>query len=256
MPKVVAVVGGKHAGKTTIIQNLIPELKNRGYRVGTIKEMVRIPTLDTPATETCRYSEAGAEIIVAVPRNETVIFLKRQLQLKEILPFVTGLDYVLLEGFETEKALPKIIAAKNAAEATEYSDGLAIAISGLIMNSEKEREKASTLQIPMFDSLTEEKKLADIVEQKAFAKLPELPHCSECGYKSCYELAKAIVKGDATAKNCVLHSKRTLRLDINGSRVPLKEFPEEMIKRTIEAMVFSLDGVQDIRELKIEFENE
>ena len=79
MPKLVAVVGGKHSGKTTVIEHLIAELKSRGYRVGTIKEMVRIPTLDTPQTETDRYTQAGAEIVVAVPRQETVVFIKKRL---------------------------------------------------------------------------------------------------------------------------------------------------------------------------------
>jgi len=256
MPKFIAVVGGKHSGKTTVIQNLISELKNRGYRVGTIKEMVRITTLDTPATETDRYSKAGAEIVVAIPRTETVIFVKKRLRLNEILPFLNGLDYVFLEGFETERTLPKIIAAKNFKEVLTYSDGLVIAISGLIMNSPKEFEKSAALQIPMFNSLTDAKKLADIVASKAFAKLPGLPHCSECGYASCYELAKAIVKGDAAAKNCFLLSKGEVRLEVNGCRIPLKEFPENIIRRMLEGMVSSLDGVQDIRELKIELKNE
>jgi molybdopterin-guanine dinucleotide biosynthesis protein MobB len=57
LPKLVAVVGGKHSGKTTVIERLIAELKRRGYHVGAIKEMVRIPTLDTPQTETDRYTE-------------------------------------------------------------------------------------------------------------------------------------------------------------------------------------------------------
>ena len=142
MPKLVAVVGGKHSGKTTVIEHLIAELKRRGYHVGTIKEMVRIPTLDTPATETDRYSDAGAEIIVAVPRDETVVFIKKRLSIKEILPFFKELDYVILEGFESEKNLPKIIAAKTAEEAKSYLDGLAIAVSGLIMESEAEKKKA------------------------------------------------------------------------------------------------------------------
>ena len=167
MPKLVAVVGGKHSGKTTIIENLIRQLKSRGYRVGTIKEMVRIPTLDTPATETDRYTEAGAEIVVAVPRDETVIFLKKRLSLKEILPYLHGLDYVLLEGFESEKTLPKIIAAKTAQEAASFSDGSAIAISGLIMESKEETAKASELQIPLLSSISQAEKLADIVEKKA-----------------------------------------------------------------------------------------
>jgi molybdopterin-guanine dinucleotide biosynthesis protein B len=167
LPKLVAVVGGKHSGKTTVIERLIAELKRRGYHVGAIKEMVRIPTLDTPATETDRYSDAGAETIVAIPRTETVVFIKKRLNLNEVLPFLKGLDYVVLEGFETEKTLPKIIAAKTADEAKGYFDNSAFAISGIIMESETETEKASDLKIPLFKSLTQAKELADLVEKKA-----------------------------------------------------------------------------------------
>jgi molybdopterin-guanine dinucleotide biosynthesis protein B len=252
MPKVVAAVGGKHSGKTTVIQNLIAELKRRGHHVGTIKEMVRIPTLDTPATETDRYSDAGAEIVVAIPRNETVFFVKRRLSIGDVLPFLHGLDYVLLEGFETEKTLPKIIVAKNAEEAKSFSDGLAIAISGLIMESDAEMKKAAKLQIPMFKSLTEAEKLADIVELKAFAKLPDLPHCGECGYESCYEMARAIVNGDVNAKNCLLALKEDVTIEVNGSKILLKEFPRQIIKGILEGMVSSLSGVQEVKELKIE----
>jgi len=167
MPKIVAVVGGKHSGKTTVIESLIAELKCRGYRVGAIKEMVRIPTLDTPATETDRYTNAGAEIIAAVPRHETVIFIKKRLQLKKVYPFFKDLDYIILEGFESEKTLPKIIAAKTAQEAKNYLDTQTAAISGLIMESEEEFQKAAALKLPMFKSLAQVRELADLVEKKA-----------------------------------------------------------------------------------------
>jgi molybdopterin-guanine dinucleotide biosynthesis protein B len=170
MPKFVAVVGGKHSGKTTVIQNLIPELKKRGYHVGAIKEMVQIPTLDTPATETDKYRQAGAEIVVALPRSETVVFIDRRMSLKEIAPFIQGLDFVILEGFETEKTLPKIIAAKTAEEAASFNDGSAIAVSGLIMESADETEKAIHLKLPMCSGLTDAGKLSDIVEMKASSK--------------------------------------------------------------------------------------
>ncbi len=170
MPKLVAVVGGKHSGKTTVIEHLLAELKRRGYRVGAIKEMVRIPTLDTPQTETDRYTAAGAETIVALPRNETVVFIKKRLNLTEILPFVQALDYVILEGFESEKAVPKIIAAKTADEAESYFDDSAIAISGIINDSEAENKKASNLKIPILKSSTQAKELADLAEKKALKK--------------------------------------------------------------------------------------
>ena len=173
MPKLVAVVGGKHSGKTMIVQNLILKLNERGYRVGTIKEMVRIPSLDTPATETDRYRKAGAEVVVAVPQKETVVFINRRMTVNEILPLLQNLDFVIFEGFEREKNLPKIIAAKTAEEAAKFSDGLAIAVSGLIMEVDGEMKKAAFLRLPMLRSLTDAGKLADLVEAKALIGITE-----------------------------------------------------------------------------------
>ena len=167
MPKIVAVVGGKHSGKTTVIEHLIIELTRRGYRVGTIKEMVRIPTLDTPAKETDRYRQAGAQTIVAVPRDETVIFITKRLELKEILPRLGELDFVVLEGFESEKTIPKIIAAKDSTEAKSYLCDSKIAISGIISECIAETEKMSTLKVPIISCSKEIGKLVDLVEQKA-----------------------------------------------------------------------------------------
>ena len=85
MPRIVAVVGGKHSGKTTVIEHLIAELKRRSHHVATIKEMIRTATLDTPATETDRYTRAGAEVVVAVPQEETVVFIKKRLAIRRHL---------------------------------------------------------------------------------------------------------------------------------------------------------------------------
>ena len=167
MPGLVAVVGGKHSGKTTLIEHLIDELKSRGHRVGTIKEMVRIQTLDTPDTETDRYTKAGAEVNVAVPREETVIFIKKRLTLPEVLSYFAGIDFVILEGFENNTTLPKIITAKTADETKPYLDSSAIAVSGLLVGSGEETNKAKAFHLPLLSSLTQAKGLADLVEQKA-----------------------------------------------------------------------------------------
>jgi molybdopterin-guanine dinucleotide biosynthesis protein MobB len=167
LPKIVAVVGGKHSGKTTIVEHLIAELKSRGYHVAAIKEMVRIPTLDTPATETDRYTQAGAEVVVAVPKEETVIFIKKRLSINEILHYLKGVDFAILEGFENEPIHSKIIAAKTCDEAKEFLDSSTFAISGLMMESEAEKNDAKAFRLPMLSSLTQAKELADLVEKKA-----------------------------------------------------------------------------------------
>jgi molybdopterin-guanine dinucleotide biosynthesis protein B len=162
VPKLIGVVGGKHSGKTTVIEHLIAELARRGYHVGTIKEMVRIPTLDTPQKETDRYTKAGAEIMWKAKRRNRSFHQKR-LNLNQILPYLKELDYVLLEGFESEK-YPKVIAAKTAEEAQNYLDSSAIAISGIITTIEDEKKKVNT-KTPIVNSEKEIAKLADLVEQ-------------------------------------------------------------------------------------------
>jgi len=251
MPKLVGVVGGKHSGKTTVIQCLISELRRRGCRVGSVKEMARAYWIDVPGKDTWEHGRAGAEIVIAAPLNETVCFIKRSLSLNETLPLFRGLDYVVLEGFENEKTFPKIIAAKNAEEATAFSDGLAITISGIIAESDEEMRKASVLKIPIVNCETEAEKLADIVEQRAFPSLPGLSHCGECGYGSCYEFAKAIVAGRKTSKNCPLLMGDDVVIEVNGSRIPLKWFPRVVIKNIVIGVVSSLNGMKEIGEVKI-----
>jgi molybdopterin-guanine dinucleotide biosynthesis adapter protein len=163
LPKLIGVVGGKHSGKTTVIEHLIAELTRRGYSVGTIKEMVRIPTLDTPQKETERYTKAGAKINVAVPKEETVIFIKKRLNLQQILIHLKGLDYVLLEGFESE-VIPKIVVAKTAQEAQSYLDPSSIAISGIITGSVEEKQKLQN-GTPIIDAEMEIKKMVELIEK-------------------------------------------------------------------------------------------
>ena len=37
LPPIISIVSKKRSGKTTLIEKLIPELRAKGYRVGTVK---------------------------------------------------------------------------------------------------------------------------------------------------------------------------------------------------------------------------
>jgi len=52
MPAAVSVVGRKNAGKTTLIERLVPELIARGRRVATIKHDAHDFEIDIPGKDT------------------------------------------------------------------------------------------------------------------------------------------------------------------------------------------------------------
>ena len=46
-----------------------------------------------------------------------------------------------------------------------------------------------------------------------------------------------------------------LIIKVNGKKIPLTEFPSEIIKNTICGMLSSLKKVEDIKEVEISFKN-
>ena len=62
---IVSVVGRSGAGRTTLLEKLIPELKQRGYRVATIKHHAHPGfEIDQPGKDTWRHANAGSEQVV------------------------------------------------------------------------------------------------------------------------------------------------------------------------------------------------
>jgi molybdopterin-guanine dinucleotide biosynthesis protein B len=126
----------------------------------------------------------------------------------------------------------------------------------LITESNEKTAKATELGLPMVNVLADAEKLADIVETKAFELPAGLTHCGECGFATCEDLAKAMVAGEPKAKGCVLLSGvGTVSLEVNGVRVPIKEFPREVIRNVLEGAVSTLHGVKEIQTLTIKIEN-
>jgi molybdopterin-guanine dinucleotide biosynthesis protein MobB len=103
-PAVVGVIGKPGSGKTTLIEQLIPELKGLGLRVGTVKSVAGFE-IDRPGKDSWRHHEAGAEAyVVASPaRLAYVADLREEVGLADIVArFFAGFDVVLCEGFRAE----------------------------------------------------------------------------------------------------------------------------------------------------------
>ncbi|MDR0716280.1 MAG: molybdopterin-guanine dinucleotide biosynthesis protein B [Azoarcus sp.] len=109
-PPVFIFVGHSNAGKTTLVEQLIPEFIRRGRRVATIKHAHHAVQLDTEGKDSWRYKQAGAALSMLVTADALQLVAdtggKREpARLAE--RFLGEADLVLAEGF-SHAAGPKI----------------------------------------------------------------------------------------------------------------------------------------------------
>ena len=102
--KVAGFAGFSGAGKTTLIERLIPALKARGLRVSVVKHAHHRFDIDHPGKDSFRHRQAGAfEVVVASDRR---LALMREFEQPAALTvhhllaeLYEGVDWVLVEGF-------------------------------------------------------------------------------------------------------------------------------------------------------------
>jgi len=110
MPPIVSIIGKSEAGKTTLVEKLVRELKSRGYRVATIKDAPQGMSFNEPDKDSWRHIQAGSEA-TAVSTPDKIVLIKpvtQAITLDEIAHLL-GEDYdiILTEGFKHGSA-PKI----------------------------------------------------------------------------------------------------------------------------------------------------
>ena len=108
--KVVGFAGFSGAGKTTLVEQLIPALNARGLRVSVVKHAHHGFESDHPGKDTWRHREAGAYEVLAVSPKRMV--LQRSFEqpgertVHEVLPALhPGVDWVLVEGYRDSDLL-------------------------------------------------------------------------------------------------------------------------------------------------------
>jgi molybdopterin-guanine dinucleotide biosynthesis protein MobB len=154
-PPLLAIVGKKHAGKTTLTVRLSAELKRRGHRVMTIKHGTHTFNLDPSTTDTYRhYHEGGAERVAMISPDKFALIMRRNDADRELTPELIAERYldeagiVLCEGFKVSE-LPKVEIFRRAAhEAPLYDPALPNAASWRAMVTDTAVDE---LPFPRFD---------------------------------------------------------------------------------------------------------
>jgi molybdopterin-guanine dinucleotide biosynthesis protein B len=108
MIPIIAIVGKSGSGKTTLIEKLLPEMKKRGYRVGTIKHHLHEFDIDQEGKDSWRHAQAGADtVIIASPRKLALVKrLFSDMSPEEMRNrFFHDVDIILAEGYKTHASL-------------------------------------------------------------------------------------------------------------------------------------------------------
>ena len=211
MPPVIAFIGKPDSGKTTLLEKLIPELRRRGYRIGTIKHHVHAFEMDKPGKDTWRHKQAGANTVaLSSPTGLGIIRdVAEDLTIEELVGRYYGdIDLGIAEGYK-RLGLPKIEVFRSALHDAPLPDRDETWVAMV-------SDTAGVKELPCF-GLEDVVGLADFLEERFIKPFP----------------------------------KQKTSLLVNGQPVQLNSFVESFLRQAITGMTCSLKGCQDPEEIII-----
>ena len=211
MIPIVSIVGKSNSGKTTLIEKLIPELNQRGYRVATVKHDVHSFEVDKEGKDSWRHRQAGAYCtIISSPDKVAVIrSTDHDLTMDEIRDlFVDDADIIISEGYKNDRA-PKVEIFRKEA----HQELLCTKEDNLVALVTNHHH---SLDVPCFGQ-DDTRGLAELIEKTFLAS----------------------------------RTSQKLHLKVNGSSIPLTAFTESIITRSLRGMISSLKGCEDPQDIEI-----
>jgi len=204
MRSIISLVGKSSSGKTTLLEKLIGELKQRGLKVAIVKHSHHADDLDTQKKDTWRFTQAGAALSAINSLDHLAIFQKMDhfFTPEEISDFILwDYDVILTEGFKGSP-YPKI-------EVHRAEQG---------------------------DDLVSEKSLlmAVVTDKKLDIDVPQFAHDDVAG------VAELIVHKVKTIQSS------NIDVLVNGARLTVSPAFEDLLTRTLLAMVPSDDGIKSM----------
>jgi molybdopterin-guanine dinucleotide biosynthesis protein B len=115
--KAIGVIGYSNAGKTTLIERLIPRLRARGLAVAAIKNAHHGFDMDRPGKDSYRYRAAGAGQVLIATGSRWALLTETPVvaaTLEDLLGRLSPCDVVIIEGFKSEGRIPRIEVRRQA----------------------------------------------------------------------------------------------------------------------------------------------
>lgn len=103
--KVMGIVGWSGSGKTSLLVDLLPILRAKGYVVSTMKHAHHRFDVDKPGKDSFRHREAGASEVLVVTSSRWVLMHESREEsepsIEALIERMTPVDLLLIEGFKS-----------------------------------------------------------------------------------------------------------------------------------------------------------
>ena len=162
IPVFSVVAKNSNTGKTTVLCNIIKELKSRGYRVATIKHDVHGFDIDQPEKDTWKHGQAGSDMVMISSPEKFAMIEKVQVEytLDEILEKINNVDIIITEGYKRENKPKLEVYRKEVADELLCKDE---ELFGIVTDVELDKDT------PQF-SFKQIKEVVDLIEKKFLKK--------------------------------------------------------------------------------------
>ena len=104
--RVIGVAGFKNSGKTTLVEKLVEQLTQQGFRISTVKHAHHSFDIDHEGRDSFRHRAAGATEVAVVSRHRFAIMHELRDEeapsLTEILAKLAPCDLVIVEGYKRD----------------------------------------------------------------------------------------------------------------------------------------------------------
>lgn len=213
MIPIISIVGKSDAGKTTLIEGLLRELKKRGYRIGTVKHDVHGFEVDREGKDSWKHAQAGSDAVVLASSSKICCIKKidQEIPLEEICEsYLWDCDFVLTEGFKRESKQKIEVSRKAVSQELlcQEEDGFLAIVA----------DYDAQARIPQF-GLNDYVSLADFIERRII------------------EMKK--------------DNERNINIKVDGKQVPVNPFVKKIIENVIKAMITSLKECEQAEKIEI-----
>ncbi len=211
MLPILSFIGPSGSGKTTIFEKIVAELTKRGLKIAVVKHTHHIIELDKKGKDSQRYLAAGAEISVVSGPDEIAVIKKTD---RDLSPR----EIARLIDPDTDLVL---------------TEGFKNAQTLKIEVHRKEFEPELLAQPNQL--------LAVITDEKLKVKVPQFD----------FKKDNTVALADLIQEWLGKQPKNEIQLFVNDKFIDLNPFVKDIISSTVEGMVSSLKGVEDIANLQI-----